>query len=119
MTHEGKKHDRKICDEEQTRLPAGSDGYLDTGFQGVRMDGVTLHQPKKKPRGGELTAEEKEQNRLISRIRVVIEHIIAGVKRCRIVKDIFRNTKADYDDVAMELACSLHNFRTYHRRQAY
>ena len=42
---------------------------------------------------------------------MVIEHIIAGIKRCRIVKDLFRNTKDEYDDLVMEIACALHNFR--------
>jgi hypothetical protein len=118
-TYEGKKHDKKICDEEGTRLPEGRDLYRDTGFEGHIIVGVNIHQPKKKPRGGELTNEEKEENKLISRIRVVVEHVIAGVKRCRIVKDVFRNTKADFDDVVIELACALHNFRSYHRRTAY
>jgi len=118
-TYEGKKHDKKICDEENTRLPEGSDLYRDTGFQGHEIIGVNIHQPKKKPRGGELTSEEKEENKLISRVRVIVEHVIAGIKRCRIVKDVFRNTKADYDDDVIELACALHNFRSYHRRTAY
>lgn len=118
-THEGKKHDKKVCDEEQIVVPAGSDLYQDTGFQGYQVPEVTIHQPKKKPRGGELTRADKIQNRLISSVRVVIEHIIAGVKRCRIVKDVFRNTKDDYDDQVMELACGLHNFRSDHRLVCY
>jgi hypothetical protein len=118
-TYEGKKHDKKICDEEATRLPEGSDLYQDAGFQGQEIAGVNIHQPKKKPRGGELTAEEKESNRLVSRIRVVVEHVISGIKRCRIVKDVFRNTLAGYDDDVIELACGLHNFRSYQRRMAY
>jgi hypothetical protein len=36
---------------------------------------------------------------------------INGIKRCRIVKDVFRNTKDMYDDLTMEIACGLHNFR--------
>lgn len=118
-THEGKKHDKKICDEEKISSPVGSNLYRDTGFQGQKMGGVNIHQPKKKPRGGKLTKEEKEENRLISRIRVVVEHVIAGIKRCRIVKDVFRNTKADYDDVVMNLACALHNFRSDNRLTSY
>lgn len=118
-TYEGKKHDKKICDEEQPRLPEGSDLYQDTGFQGHTIAGVNIHQPKKKPCGGKLTYEEKHENRLISGIRVIVEHVIAGIKRCHIVSDVFRNTKADYDDDVMELACALHNFRSYHRRTAY
>ena len=68
-------------------------------------------QPKKKPKGGELTEEEKESNKLISRVRIVVEHIIAGIKRLHIVKDVFRNIKEGYDDLVMRLACGLHNFR--------
>lgn len=42
----------------------------------------------------------------------MVEHVIAGIKRCRIIKDVFRNTKEQYEDLVMELACGLHNFRT-------
>ena len=118
-TYEGKRHDKKVCDDEQIVVPAGSHLYQDTGFQGDSVPDVILYQPKKKPRGQELAKAEKVQNRLISGVRVVIEHLISGVKRCRIVKDIFRNTKDDYDDQVMELACGLHNFRSEHRLVSY
>jgi hypothetical protein len=118
-THEGKKQDKKICDDEGITVTAGSDLYRDSGFQGHDLPGVNIHQPKKKPRGGELSLVDKVQNRLISSVRVVVEHVIAGVKRCRIVKDIFRNTKEAYDDMVMELACGLHNFRSEHRLLCY
>lgn len=117
--HEGKKHDKKICDEERTRFPDGTALYRDSAFQGHVVPGTTVHQPKKKPRGGELSADDKEANRLISSCRVVIEHLISGVKRCRVVKDVFRNTKEGFDDLAMELACGLHNYRSYCRHQSY
>ena len=111
-TWEGKKHDKSISDEEGHEFPKGSILYKDTGFQGYEPAGVETRQPKKKPRGGELTVEEKEQNSLISKIRVIVEHVLSGVKRCRIVKDVFRNTKNRFDDLVMEIACGLHNFRT-------
>ena len=117
--HEGKKHDKKLCDEEGTCFPEGSEIHRDSAYQGHGLPGTTVHQPKKKPRGGQLSAEDKEANRLISSVRVVIEHIIAGVKRCRIVKDVFRNTKQGFDDLAMELACCLHNYRSSCRHQCY
>lgn len=115
QTYEGKRHDKKIVDEEAPVFPKDSSLYKDTGFQGYEPEGVITFQPQKKPRGKELTPEQKEENRLISRIRVVIEHIIAGVKRCRIVKDLFRNTKQMFDDLVMEIACGLHNFRIHCR----
>jgi hypothetical protein len=35
---------------------------------------------------------DKFLNHLIASVRIVVEHVIAGVKRCRIVKDVFRLT---------------------------
>jgi len=117
-TYKGKKHDKKICDEEQHTFPEGSTLYQDTGFQGYAPEGVTVQQPKKKPRNRELSAEEKKQNALISSVRIIVEHVIAGIKRCRIVKDVFRNKKEGFDDLVMEIACGLHNFRTACRAPA-
>jgi hypothetical protein len=74
------------------------------------MGGTTL-QPKKKPRGKELTQDEKEDNRRISKIRIRIEHAIGGVKRYRIVKDKSRHWKKDFREKVMETCCGLHNFR--------
>lgn len=45
----------------------------------------------------------------------MIEHIIAGVKRLRIVKDELRLKVADIADDLLEIACGAHNFRTKYR----
>jgi hypothetical protein len=66
---------------------------------------------EKKPRGQELTVEDKALNQIMSGVRIVVEHALAGVKRCRIVKDEFRNTKAGFSDLVMEVARALHNLR--------
>ena len=44
-------------------------------------------------------------------MRVVVEYVIAGVKRCRIVKDVLRLTQADLADRVIAIACGLHNLR--------
>jgi hypothetical protein len=115
QTQEGRKHDKKICDEEQPTYPDGSRLLKDTGFQGYEPPGVMTYQPKKKPKGKELSEDDKAINALLSRVRIVVEHVLAGVKRVRIVKEVFRNTKEKFDDLVMELACGLHNFRTLAR----
>jgi hypothetical protein len=53
----------------------------------------------------------------MSKVRVKVEHALAGVKRSRIVKDILRNTKDDFSDMVMVLACGLHNFRVDRRKK--
>ncbi len=118
-TYEGKAQDKRIADDAHLSYPPETPLYQDKGFQGYAPEGVIIHQPKKKPKGGELTSEEKETNRLISRVRVVVEHVISGVKRLHIVSDVFRNTKEAYDDRVMSIACGLHNLRTDHRLVSY
>lgn len=114
-TQAGSRADKAIADEAELVYPPGTEVYQDKGFQGYAPQGVIIHQPKKKPPGGELSDEERETNRLISRLRVAVEHVIAGVKRVHIVHDVFRNTKINYDDLVMVIACGLHNLRTTYR----
>ena len=54
---------------------------------------------------------EAFSNRIFSSVRGVVEHVIAGVKRCRIVKEVLRLTTKGISDVVMEIACGLHNLR--------
>ena len=41
----------------------------------------------------------------------MIENVICGIKRSRLVKDPLRLTKDQISDVVMEIACGLHNPR--------
>jgi hypothetical protein len=110
-TVEGKRHDKNLADEFSYLLP--SDSYLlqDTGFQGFELENIFILQPKKKPRGKELTEKEKLLNKEISKVRVRVEHVMSGIKRCRIVKDRNRNWFKGFRDQIMLIACGLHNLR--------
>jgi hypothetical protein len=110
-TVEGKRHDKKLADEQDIPFPPGSTLWQDTGFQGYAPPGVQIRQPKKKPKGQELTAQDKEANTRIARQRISVEHSIGGVKTFRITHHIFRNLRQGYDDLVMETACALHNLR--------
>ena len=110
-TCEGKKHDKKLAEKQALRFPKGSKLWKDTGFQGYEPEEVTTLQAKKKPKGGKLNPAEKEANRRVSKLRVRVEHSIAGVKVFRIARDILRNLKANFEDTLMETACGLHNLR--------
>jgi hypothetical protein len=59
-----------------------------------------------------LSAADRWLNKIFSGAPVLVENTISGAKRCRIVKDVFRNTKDGFSDLAMEVACALHNLRT-------
>jgi len=113
-TVEGKRHDKKLADEQDGAFPAGSTLWKDTGFQGYEPKQVKTFQPTKKPKGRDLSSEEQAANRVISSERIGIEHSLGGVKVFRIVHDVFRNIRDGFDDLVMEIACGLYNFRLDH-----
>jgi DDE superfamily endonuclease len=83
----------------------------DLGFLGFTLEGVTIEMPQKKPKGGELTDEQKTANQAKARRRIYIEHVNSSVKRLRILKDICRLTIQGIRDMIVEIGCALHNFR--------
>ena len=87
----------------------------DTGFQSYEPADTKAHQPKKKPRGRELHPIQRMINKLISRVRGTVERAIAGVKRCHIVADTFRNHRHGFVDEVMLAASDLHNLRVLTR----
>jgi DDE superfamily endonuclease len=114
-TTAGSVHDKKMADTEQIRYPLATLLFQDTGFQGYSPEGVSIQQPKKKPKGKELSVGERFLNAALSSFRIVVEHCISGAKRARIVKEVFRNTKYGFSDLVMEVACALHNLRVEFR----
>lgn len=111
-TRPGSVHDKKLADESALVFPPGAVVLQDLGLQGYQAAGAkeTLL-PKKKPRRRELLASEKARNKLLAHYRVGVEHAIAGLKRCRIVFDTFRNLRTGLVDAVMEVAAGLHNLR--------
>lgn len=114
-TYPGRVHDKRIADAHPYPLPFGSWLLQDLGFLAFRLpsrrEDVECLTPFKKPKGGELTPAQNAFNRLLSTVRIRIEHVNSSVKRCRIVKDICRLRVVGTQDAVMEIACSLHNFR--------
>ena len=117
-TSAGSVHDKKLADESGLCFPSDALVLKDTGFQGYEPPGCATLQPKKKPRGRELHPIQKTINQVISRVRVTVEHAIAGVKRCRIVADTFRCWRHGLVDEAMLVASGLHNLRVITRQSA-
>ncbi len=133
----GKKHDKKLSDELQTmeRLPDGAEVRLDSGYQGVDKQvgtkdasqaetGSTETEPRlavllpfKKPKGGELTDEQKAFNRAISQVRVRIEHCIGWIKNWAIIATRFRCTHSIYTSI-LRTVCGLVNAQTLRWQQA-
>jgi hypothetical protein len=57
------------------------------------------------------TGKQKAENRKISSVRVVVEHVTGSTKRCRTVKDECRLRKDDFVKFIFHTYAALHNFR--------
>ena len=111
-TKSGRRHDKRISDKENILggIPPDIAVWTDTGFQGAQKQHDNVVMPAKASKNCPLTPAQKENNRIISSIRVVSEHAIAGYKRFKAASDIYRNKLANFDDLLTEVAIGLHNF---------
>ena len=111
--YNGTTHDKKIADEENLVFPenCGIELLQDTGYQGYIPKNTIVIMPTKKPKGRELSEEQKMKNKEISSKRVLIEHAIGGVKILRIIKDEIRIYKETTRNLVMKIACAIHNLK--------
>ncbi|MCP6760369.1 MAG: transposase family protein [Fischerella sp. CENA71] len=79
-------------------------GYL--GYIGEDL----IETPIKKPRNGELTIEQKDENQKFSSKRIFVEHRIRSVKIFRVVQDRFKLNSKKYEQVIMTI-CGLVRLR--------
>ena len=66
--------------------------------------------PWKKPKNGELTESQKDENRILSSNRIFVEHLIRVVKIFKIVQERFRLHKRRYNSVILTV-CGLVRLR--------
>ncbi len=108
----GRIHDKRQLDEEHLveNIPDEVAIEGDLGFQGLEKEYDNVHLPHKKPRGKELTPQQKTENRIFSGQRVKCEHAHAGIKRYNSTTAVYRNRVTDFDDRLMLVATGLWNF---------
>lgn len=91
--------------------------YIDLGYLGIistyRADNIQI--PHRRPRktkdnpAPQLTAEQKEHNRMVSKLRIFVENSLAGLKRYNILVHDFRNKKDKFVDDVIALCAGLWN----------
>jgi hypothetical protein len=122
----GKNHDYGMFKKEFTtglNWFASFNVLVDLGYQGFDKDYLTKNTliPHKKPKKSknhpnpQLTQEQKNENREMSKKRVIVENVIAGIKRLRCVSDKYRNHRPELKDLFILLAAGIWNFNISHR----
>lgn len=117
-TYSGSVHDVTIAKQENCNYPEGIRLYKDLGYIGYTPDSVINMIPIKKPKKKDLTLLQKWHNKSISSVRVSVEHAIAGIKRCRIIKERCRVAYYNRDNLLL-IATGLHNLRVFSSLRSY
>jgi DDE superfamily endonuclease len=93
---QGRVHDFRLF--KRARIPLGPAQLClaDKGYQGIAK--VHRHSciPTKKPRKAKLDASERQHNRLLASLRVVIEQVNRRLKVFRILAERYRNRRRRY-----------------------
>lgn len=113
-TKEGRLHDLKQIKKTGIlqHFPPHIGLWVDKGFQGIQKYinvSSKIMIPHKKPKGKAFTPEQKGENKIISGIRIVVEHAINGMKRFASTSHIYRNRRGQ-DDQFGYLCAGLWNF---------
>lgn len=115
-TKSGRRHDKRLLDKSglPNVIPDHVAVFADTGFQGMQKDHPNTLIPKKATRNHPLTEEDKQNNRIISGLRIVAEHAIGGMKRFKAAADIYRNRIRNTDDRLTLVSAGLWNLHLAH-----
>ena len=107
-TEPGSKSDKKIFDESELGDMDDEDAYMgDKGYQGIQHDHNAVL-PDKKPKGKELSLEQKARNKRISKVRIVVEHTFGKVKNYQVLSQRYRHPRDSHDTV-FEIVAGLVN----------
>ena len=127
----GATHNKPLCEALHTmgRLPDGIAADADNGHQGLTAQVATIavcdvatraerqqprldaRTPHKKPRGGELTEEQRQFNRQLGAIRIRVEQCLGWLKHWAILATRFRCAHDRYTPL-MCVICGLVNAQT-------
>lgn len=105
----GKRHDFRLFKDSGVKFKQETEAMTDTGYQGIQKIHAKSKHPKKKTKKHPLTREEKENNRQLSRQRVLSENVIGMLKRFKIIADKYRNRRKRFG-LRFNLIAGIYNY---------
>jgi transposase len=81
---------------------------VDKAYQGLQHLHPKSQIPKRKPPKQELSESDKASNRELSRLRIVVEHVIRRLKVFRILKETYRNRRKRFG-LRLNLIAAIYN----------
>ena len=105
----GKVHDLQLFKSSKIRLKPGAQLTADSGYQELAKLHASSVLPKKSTKNRPLSKQDRKQSRNISKKRIAIAHVIALVKRFRILSEHYRNRRKRFS-LRFSLIAGICNF---------
>jgi hypothetical protein len=114
-TYPGKEHDFNIYKRKKNRHKfPGIPEKADSGYQGIHKIKKNAEIPYKKPKGGQLSEEQKKFNRELSKKRIKVENVIREIKIFKVVSDTYRNRRKGHN-LKVSIIAGIVNLKTEKR----
>lgn len=91
------QHDLILARQQTEALPKGTICLVDSGYQGLILDGCTVVGPFKKSKRRPLEPEKRAFNQRLAQRRVKVEHRIRCLKVFRILKEVYRGRRQRFE----------------------
>jgi hypothetical protein len=109
---EGRKHDFRLFKESKVHIHLEIKTFEDSGYQGIQKLHANSEIPKKRTKKNPLSKEDKKKNRELSKIRVLVENVIALLKRFKIIAGKYRNRRKRFG-LRFNLIAAICNWENY------
>ncbi|MBW3058726.1 MAG: IS5/IS1182 family transposase [Spiroplasma poulsonii] len=106
----GKKHDYALFKESKIPILKNTKLIVDSGYQGIQKNHNNVLIPTKKTKKNPLNKEQKQYNRLVSKMRIIIENIFAILKKFKIITEKYRNRRKRFV-LRFNLIASIYNLQ--------
>jgi hypothetical protein len=106
---QGRTHDFKVFKASGIHIHPDTGSLGDSGYQGIAHFHANSYIPKKKPRNGELSEEDRDYNRTLGQERIWVEHVNRRLKIFRILAQRYRNRRRRYG-LRCNLIAALYNY---------
>ncbi|UZQ29314.1 MAG: transposase [Spiroplasma phoeniceum] len=105
-----KKHDYALFKESKISILKNTKLIVDSGCQGIQKIHNNVLIPTKKTKKNPLNKVQKQRNRIVSKMRIIIENIFAILKKFKIITEKYRNRRKRFS-LRFNLIASIYNLQ--------
>lgn len=106
----GRRHDFRIYKESELNIHPRISAEVDSGYQGIQKLHANTRLPYKGTKKRPLNAVQRKHNHQNASLRIIVEHVIRGMKIFRLLSERYRNRRKRFG-LRINLIAGLYNYQ--------